>query len=108
MKYACPIIRKLTSYASGWCEVGSGGENADNSCITGGSPTTQNCWTGTANQTGHCMGGSTVGNQGAALECMSGTSGSNGPGCGAGNRATGSSGCHTGTAACHCVNGRGA
>jgi hypothetical protein len=105
MKYDRPIIKALASLASAWCEVGSNGENADNSCLKGNAPSTVNCKTGSANQSGHCMSGTSVGNQGAACECATGTGGSSGNGCGAGSKATGSPGCHVGTQACHCVNG---
>jgi hypothetical protein len=111
MKYSRPLFQALFISPSGWCNVGSSGEAADNNCTTGSIPATTNCSTGAANSSGHCKTGSTVTNSGptAVSYCQTGTGGQSGTlDCAAGNKAFGATGCKTGTAACHCTTGSGA
>jgi hypothetical protein len=103
------MFMALSGALSGWCNVGSGGELADNDCITGTGPLTTNCSNGAANSSGHCKTGGTVTNVGAVTYCLTGTGGSNANApCTTGAKAVGPTGCKTGNQACHCDKGSGA
>ena len=109
MKYTKPMFMALSGALSGWCNVGSGGENQDNNCTNGTGPTTTNCSNGAANASGHCKTGGTVSNQGAVSYCLTGGGGSNADTpCTNGSKALGVTSCKTGTQACHCDKGSGA
>ena len=109
MKYAKPTILALSSQASGWCNVGSSGENVDNNCTPGAAPTTLGCSGGGANTTGHCKSGSSVKNLAPGLGltyCLTGTGRTIGDiPCTARSNAGGATACKTGSLACHCTTG---
>ena len=109
MKYLKPACKALAQSLFGWCNVGSSGENVDNTCTTGGVPSTLGCSGGGSNTTGHCKSGSSVKNNAPGLGltyCLSGSGGLNSnKTCANGSYADGPTSCKVGSLACHCTTG---
>ncbi len=109
MKYVKPEIINMSSQASMWCNVGSAGENVDNTCTPGGIPLTVGCSSGNKNTSGHCKNGSSVKNNAPGMGliyCQTGNNGKIGDSdCKNGSYAYGATSCRNGSMACHCTTG---
>jgi len=109
MKYYKPEMIALSSQASMWCNVGSSGENVDNTCGGGSIPLTVGCSDGLSNTSGHCKTGSSVKNNAPGFGltyCLSGASGlKTNTTCKNGSYADGPTSCQLGSMACHCTTG---